>query len=584
MEQVAGHNIWSTLEDILLVLAISGLVIPLLQKIKVSPVLGYLLCGLLIGPYGFGQLTYSYPALSAFFITDTDMIAILAELGVVFLLFMIGLELTLSKLWALRKMVLGLGSAQIMITGLIIFAIALQFNNNVPTSILVGAAFALSSTAMVMQVLYERHMISRPVGRTCFSVLLMQDLAVVPILVLVGAFSVTADTSESSTLLLVAKALITAILVIAAMFAIGKLCLRPLFRLIGKAQNVEWLFALSLFLVMIAALTTHSFGLSAALGAFLAGLIIGETEYRHEIHVITEPVKGILIGIFFLSVGMEVNLGEVVQHAFWLPIAVIGIFAIKAIVFFPIARLFSVPRAEAAHASVMLAQCGEFAFIVIGLAYVGGLLPEEDSQFFLLVATTSLLVTPLATKLGPLAERWATPKKADGENKSAEDILPNDEEGHIIIAGFGRIGQTIATVLEGQKIPYTAIDNTHEDVQKFRKQGYPVIYGNASQIDLWRNLNTDKARAVVVTINDFSMAKKIVRILHKEWPNLPIIVRVRELKRHEEFYEAGATAVIPELLESALTIVRKLLENIGVERDEAHNIVGKYHQQLVDLS
>ena len=576
MENAAAHHdMWDLLGDILLILALAGMVIPALQRLKISPVLGYLLCGLLIGPYGLGLFIKVLPWISAFVITDLNLMKTLAELGVIFLLFMIGLELTFSRLWDLRKFVLGLGSVQIILTGIVIFAIAYQFDNSLPTAILLSAAFALSSTAVVMQLLNERHLISKPIGQICFSVLLMQDLAVVPILVLIGTFSGQAGGSVLYALL---EALFMAACVVAVIIAAGKLLLRPLLRILSPSNSVEWLFAAVLFLVIGASYITHGFGLSAALGAFLAGLLIAETEYRHEIEIIIEPVKGLLLGIFFLSVGMVTDLSIIAQHPIWLPASVIGIFLIKALLFFPIALAFSIPKRQAAQASVLLAQCGEFAFIVIGLALTSKLMPEKHAQFFLLVTSFSLLITPLITRLAPLAEwlvSFASDKKISAENGNGVN-----EDDHIIIAGFGRVGQTMANILEDQKIRYVAIDTDGVAVSKFRAEGYPVLFGNARKMKLWHRLNIDSAAAAVITIDDFSVTEAIVRSLRHEWPLIPIIVRVHDTSHMEQYYQAGATIVVPETLESTLQLMKTLLEQIGIEKEEANNITNKYRQEV----
>ncbi len=575
---IAQHHIWHVLGDILLILALSGLVIPFLQRAHISPALGYLLCGIVIGPHSLGLLQSNFPWISAIVITDLNLIQILAELGVIFLLFMIGLELTFSRLWDLRKLVLGLGGIQIVITGLVIFLIALQFNNSLSTSVLIGASFALSSTAIVMQILTEKHMITRPTGKICFSVLLMQDLTVVPILVLVGSLS--GQTGEHL-LFTLFGAVATALVVVVAIIVSGKLMLRPILRVLSPSKNIEWLFAITLFLVIGSAYFTHSFGLSAALGAFLAGLLIAETEYRHEVEVIIEPVKGLLMGIFFLSVGMAINIAAISQYPFWLPVAVIGIFIIKTVTFYPFARIFGATKKHAAHASVLLAQCGEFAFIIIGLALAGKLLPEQDAQFLLLVASISLLITPLTAWLAPLAEKLVTIGETDhvGVNSDFE----NSEENHIIIGGFGRVGQTLAKILEDQKIPYHAVDNDGVVISKLRSKGFPVVFGDARKIDLWYRLNIDKASAAVLTIDDFTMTESIVRTLRQKWPLIPIVVRVPDIHHINEYYEAGATIVVPETLESTLNLAHTLLEQIGMEEDVAQDIVKKYRQNILSL-
>ncbi len=569
------HDVWNVLGDILLILALSGVIIPVLQRARISSVLGYLVCGLLIGPYSLGLFTQSMPWVSAFVITDTNLIVLLAELGVVFLLFMIGLELTFSRLWELRKFVLGLGSLQIAVTGLIIFAIAMQFGNNLPISILIGAAFSLSSTAIIMQLLTEMHMMSRPTGRICFSVLLMQDLAVVPILVLLSMFL---GHTEGHFLLLLLKVLFSGVLVVVAIFVLGKLLLRPLLRILSPSKNAEWLLAVILFLVIGSSSLTYSFGLSAALGAFLAGLLIAETEYRHEIEVVIEPVKGILMGIFFLSVGMSIDVAAVLQYPFWLPASVIGIFVFKTMIFFPLALLFAIPKPQAAQAAVLLAQCGEFAFIIIGLAMVGGLLPEEHAQFFLLVAAVSLLVTPFTTRLAPLARRLVSSRVSEEEI----DIPPSAFCGnHIIIAGFGRVGQMLAKILEDQTIPYVAIDSDRVHVSLLYAEGYPVVVGNAKYSELWRRLNVENAKAAVITIDEYSATGPILKALRRQWPLLPIIVRVMDTQNLSAYYDEGATVVVPETLESTLQLARILLEETGVDAYEADNIIDKHRQEAL---
>lgn len=574
------HHIWHVLGDILLILGLAGFVIPFLQRLRISPVLGYLLCGIIIGPYSLGVLqdefSYEFPWASVIVITDLALIQVLAELGVIFLLFMIGLELTFSRLWDLRKLVLGLGSAQIFVTGVIIFFIALQFNNNLAVSLLVGASFALSSTAIVMQLLIDKHMISRPVGRLSFSVLLMQDLTVVPILVLVGTLSGQSGDSLLSSLIM---ALATAIVVVVSIIVAGKLLLRPVMRALSPAQTIEWLFAIILFLIIGSAFLTQSFGLSAALGAFLAGLLIAETEYRHEVEVIVEPVKGLLMGIFFLSVGMAINVATIADHLFWLPVSVIGIFLIKTIAFYPLARLFGATKKHAAHSAVLLAQCGEFAFIIIGLALAGKLLPEQDAQFLLLVASISLLITPLTAWLGPLAERLVS---FGAYETSEDDLLVDDlSERHVIIGGFGRVGQTMAHILEDQKIPYLALDNNALAISQARADGYPVMFGDARKMELWNRLNINEATAAVLTIDDFNVTGSIVKTLRQKWPLIPIVVRIRDIHHVSEYYEAGATIVVPETLESSLKLVLTLFDQMGIEEECAEDIVNKYRQKTM---
>jgi monovalent cation:H+ antiporter-2, CPA2 family len=355
---------------ILLFFGIAGVVVPLLQRLRMSPVLAYLLCGVVIGPYGLAAMADTYPWLSAVTIKELNTVQMLGELGIITLMFMIGLELSLGRLKELRRFIFGLGSAQILLTALVIFLIASWFDNALEAAILLGASFALSSTAIVMKLLEERHLSNRPVGVLCFSILLMQDLAVVPILVLATSFTGAADESISMTLL---TSLGIGACTVLAMMMLGKRILAPLLQSVSTSRNAEWLAAFIVFIVIACAAITEAAGLSLALGAFLAGLLIAETEFKHEVEVIVSPLKGLLLGIFFLSVGMMINVEEILRQPFLLAISVVGIFTLKAAIIFPLCLWFKVPHRQAAEVSVYLAQPGEFALLILGVAMAGNL-------------------------------------------------------------------------------------------------------------------------------------------------------------------------------------------------------------------
>ncbi len=564
-------HLWSILEDVMLILALAGLVIPALQRFKVSPALGYLVFGLIIGPHGLGLMTERYPALSSFVIEDKALIHLLAELGVVFLLFMIGLELTFAKLWQLKRFVLGLGGLQIIVTAAVIVLIVLNLGYALPVSVVLGAALALSSTAIVMQIMMERHMISRPTGQICFSVLLMQDLAVVPILVMVG---VLAGQADGGVALVLVKAVATAVVVIAVMFFLGRTLLRPALQLLSFAKNAEWLLAITLFCVIGAAGLTQAAGLSAALGAFLAGLLIGETDFRYEIEVLMEPVKGLLMGIFFLSVGMSIDLAAFQQYPVMLPAAVAGIFLVKAAIFFPLALLFNIPRNQAVKAAVMLAQCGEFAFIVIGLAVTGGLLPQEDAQFFLMLAAISMLCTPLLSRLGPVLQNLLREKYQETD---PQYTVPTENTGHIVIVGFGHVGRSLADILERQTIPYIGIDMDGENVKEMKKRGYPVIYGNGRHVKMWKALNVEHAGAIAVTVSAYDDTKAIIKMLRKYHPYIPILARTQEDKQ-PRFQSGDNTVFIAEQSEATRQIARVLLDYVGLEKDIINSIIATHRE------
>ncbi|MCC7036048.1 MAG: cation:proton antiporter [Alphaproteobacteria bacterium] len=389
--------------QLLIVLGIAGLTVPFLHRFRITPVLGYLLCGVLIAPNGplawIDREVAGSAADAAGTITmPEDALQKFAELGIVFLMFMIGLKLSINELWDRRREVIGIGGAQVVATSLVIFTFARVFGNGIEVSILMAACLSFSSTAVVMQLLEEKKSEGSAAGKLCFSILLMQDLMVVPVLAMVSAFA----TNEGDDLLLpIIKALVIGVCAIALIFVIGMRLLPPLLRIVKPHRRREWLMSFVLFIVIGSAMLTEYAGLSAALGAFLAGLLLAETEYRKDVEDIVAPVKGLLMGVFFLSVGLGVDLHEVAEDIGWLLASVIGIGVAKAAILFAVARGFGVQKHAAAETAVMLGQCGEFAFVILTLALAEGVIPRGDAQFFMLVTALSMFVTPFVTALAP---------------------------------------------------------------------------------------------------------------------------------------------------------------------------------------
>jgi len=386
--------------DILILLGIVGLTVPFLQRLNISPVLGFLLCGLLAGPYGlpaaWQSLGYDFPAP----IHDSAAIHAFGELGIMFLMFMIGLKLSLHDLWHMRRHIAGLGSCQIIITTLIIFLIAYTFGNSVQLSILIGSCFALSSTAVVMQLFEERRMVHSPVGKVSFSILLMQDLAVVPILVMLHVMT---GQNEDHVAFQLLKALLLAAVMIIGIYAVGMKILGPLLRYLHPGDKPEWLMSFVLFLVIGTAMLTESAGLSTALGAFLAGVLLAETEYRDRIQTIIAPVKGLLLGVFFLSVGMMINPAIAFENPIWIILSILGIGILKASITYTLCLLFKVEHKTAFSVAIMLGQAGEFVFVIVALALAQGVIVNADAQFFMIVTALSMMITPLIERriLGP---------------------------------------------------------------------------------------------------------------------------------------------------------------------------------------
>ncbi len=389
-------DLFSTL---LLFFGIAGFAVPFLQKLRISPVLGYLFCGIIIGPLGLGQFSVDLSWLTHFTISEHETVRILGELGIIALLFMIGLELSFEKLYKIKHYVIGLGGLQIIITTIAIALIASFFDNSHATILLLGASIALSSTAIVMHLLTAAKLTQKPIGTLCFSILLMQDLAVVPILIMASVF--TGD-AEQSIFLAILSSLGIAALVIAAIYAIGKTLLRPLMNHLSFNRNPEWLIAFVLFIIVAFASITHATGLSAALGAFLAGLLIAETEFKPEIETIITPLKSLLLGIFFLSIGMMIDVMAVLDNPLWIAASIIGIAAIKAGIIYPLARIFKVSKRQSIQLSLILAQPGEFAFLILSVMHASSLLPTNNYQFFLLVTALAMCLSPLQFKLASI--------------------------------------------------------------------------------------------------------------------------------------------------------------------------------------
>lgn len=547
------------LQEIVVFLIAAGVIVPMLHRLRISPVLGFLLIGGIVGPHGLGLLVEEYPFLSYAVISDIKGVHALAELGVVFLLFMIGLEISLERLWSMRRMVFGLGSLQILVTGAIIAFIAWQWGNPVQASVVLGAGLALSSTAIVMQLLIHSRRQGTPVGRAGFSILLMQDLAVVPILFVVGFMGAQVDGPVA---LEFGYALAKAVLAIALVFGLGRLLLRPAFRYVAQSRSPEMFMAAVLLTVIGVAAITGVAGLSMALGAFMAGMLLGETEYRHEVEVDIEPFKGLMLGLFFMSVGMEIDWRLIGAQPFWIPALVIVLFALKSTVIALLCLLFKLPRHTAVETGLLLGQGGEFSLIVIGMAMGVGLLGPDVGQFMLIVTGLAMLVTPLvAIAAQKLAVQMELNLTALDQDKDIPEL--RGLEGHIIFAGFGRVGHTVAGALQAEKIPYIAIDSDPDLVDQGRRSNLPVYFGDASRLEMLYRTRIDHALAVVVTMNDPDAAEDIVQKIRRTWPDVPIHARARDTAHASRLLEAGANSAIPETIEASLQLAGRVLSGLG---------------------
>lgn len=561
------------LRETLLFLALAGVLIPLLQRLRVSQVLGFLAVGVMVGPFGLALWIDRWPWLAWLTFPNGAGVAALAELGVVFLMFLIGLELSVPRVWALRKWVFGAGLAQVLLSAAAIGGLAAAFGNRPAVAAVLGLVLALSSTAVVMQLLSEQRALGTPVGQAAFSVLMLQDLAVVPLLILVD---VVGSGSDDAVGVVLAGAALKSVVAVGLIFGVGRLLLRPLFRSFARRHQPEVFVALTLLTALSIGGVTAAAGLSMALGAFLAGLLLGETEYRHEVAVTIEPFKGLLMGLFFMSVGMGVDLRQVAQNPLWIALSVAGLFALKGLVAAGVFRVAGLRTGPAVEAGLLLGEGGEFAFVVIGHALAIGLLAPPVAQFMMLVVTGSLFATPLVARAAAgLGQRLQRGPAEPDENFEMDGGLQD----HVVIAGCGRVGQLLAGVLARQGIPFVAIEHDAHAVARLRAQGLPVTYGNASRPELLRKLHAGQARAVVMTMDQPSAAMHAVRAIRAEYPELPVLARSRDEGHAADLREAGASVVVPETLEGALQLSGAVLAALGLPAAEAAEALAQERAQ-----
>ena len=571
-----AHGNFPFLKETILFLALSGVLMPLLSRLRINPVLGFLSVGVLLGPYGLASLAGTWPVLSWFTFARPEDVEFLAELGVIFLMFMIGLEMSVERLWSMRRLVFGLGGLQVALSAAAVGALALWFGNSIEAAVILGVVLAFSSTAIVMQLLIQRRELGTPLGQSTFAILLFQDLAVVPLLVLISILG--ASSGEGSFASLLGSAVVKGVLTVVLIYLIGRRVVRPLFHQITVEKQPDTFTALTLLTTLgVAALTWYA-GLSMALGALLAGLIIAETEFRHEVEITIEPFKGLLMGLFFMSVGMGIDLRALLAEPLWIPLSVVGLLAMKALIVFVLLRVFGLSWGRSAEGGLLLGQGGEFAFIVIGMALALGLLERQVGQFMLIVVGVSMLVAPVVARLGQ--------SLGDNIDRRAAPPAPEDMEvgelgGHVIIAGYGRVGQMVGQMLAEQGVAFVAIENDAQLIAHQRKAGVPLVFGDASRPELLRKLRIDQARAVVLTMDHTAAAIHAVQGIRRLMPMMRIIARARDEKHALLLREAGASVVVPETLESSLKLTGWVLETLGVPPDAAMRLLEQERERRI---
>jgi CPA2 family monovalent cation:H+ antiporter-2 len=560
---VGEHSIhFESYREALVFLATAGVVVPLFHRLRVSPVLGFLLAGAALGPHGLGRFAAERPIVSMFTIADVEGVAQLAEFGLVFLLFMIGLELSWERLARLRRLVFGLGFAQVAVCTTVLAVVGhYWFGVDPAPSILMGASLAMSSTAVVMPVLSEGRRINKSAGRVAFSVLLLQDLMVAPALFFVS-FLAQAKGGGFGALQAV-SAFLPAFVALAALIVFGRLLLRPLFHLVAAAQLTELFMAACLLVVVGEALVTAAAGLSMGLGAFIAGLLLAETEFRREIEVTIEPFKGLLLGLFFVSVGAGLDIGAVVADPGPVALNALGLIAVKAAIIYPLARLFGVDSHTAVEAALLLAPGGEFAFALLTSAMMAGVLPGHFGADAMVVVTLSIFFIPA---LGRLGAHLAKPAGREDDEAQFAHLAPESAiaEGRVMIVGFGRIGSLVGDMLQRHDVPFVAVDNVVSLVTEGREKGIEIYWGNAARREFLLKCGLDQARALVVTVENAAAVEEVVRLAHDIRNDLIIVARARDARHATALYALGASDAIPETIEASLQLAETVLVDVGV--------------------
>ncbi|MEW7972510.1 MAG: monovalent cation:proton antiporter-2 (CPA2) family protein [Candidatus Thiodiazotropha endolucinida] len=536
-----------TLQIILILLAVAVLTVTLFKRFHLPPILGYLIVGILVGPFGTGV------------IASNEETRFLAEFGVVFLLFAIGLEFSLPQMIAMKGAVFGLGGSQVLTTGIVAGGIAWLLGLELAAAFVIGAILALSSTAIVIKQLSEQVELNTAHGRVGVSILLFQDLAVIPLLVVIP---ILVSDAEQGLLIPLSWALIKAAVVFAVIMAIGHWALRPLFHEIARARSAE-LFTLTVLLVSLAAAwLTHEAGLSLALGAFLAGMMLGETEYRHQIEADIRPFQDVLLGLFFITVGMRVDLLSLLPQLQWVFLIAAALIAVKAAIILLLVRQTRQSSATAFRSGLLLAQGGEFGFVLLDLSLQSSLIPGEAGQLLFAAIIISMAISPFLIRYnGKLTEKFCQLRPSDQDYAIPQDLEHEAEgmEQHVIICGYGRIGQNLGRLLDHEGFPYVALDLDPSVVREAHEAGEPVHFGNATRHEIMHAAGIERAGVVVVTFEGHTIALQILHHIRKVAPQVPVLVRTKDDTHLEELEAAGAAEVMPEAVEASLMMGGQLL-------------------------
>ena len=559
------HSSGAWLQSSLIYLGAAVLAVPMARLLGLGSIIGYLAAGIAIGPFGLAL------------VTDAQAMLHFAEFGVVLMLFLVGLELEPRRLWSLRRPIFGWGSVQLLGSAAVMTAVAVVAGIDWRVALVAGLGLGLSSTAIGLGVLNERNLMSTSAGQSVLSVALLQDIAAIPILAIVPLLAVQGvGGHEGGGWLGAAKAFG----VIAAIVFGGRLLLRPALRWIARSDTPEIFTAASLLLVVATAALMQSVGLSMALGAFLAGVLLAENEYRRELETDLEPFKGLLLGLFFIAVGMSIDFAVVLRHPGWVAAVVAGFLVVKALVLWGMARLMPVPLAERPVFVVLLAQGGEFGFVVFQAALGAKVITPETSSFLVAAVALSMLATPL---LLVASDRWTARQAArsGGQRQLAEISEPQDAP--VIIAGFGRYGQIVGRMMNANGFSATVLDHDVDAVEGVRKFGWPAFYGDATRLDLLRVAGADKAKVFVLAIDDVEQSEEVARLVRQHFPHLTIVARARNVSHFYKLKELGVEHIERETLDSALMTARSALQAMGWEPHAARQSAARFRRHNLEL-
>ena len=556
------HGSWLT--GTLIYLAAAVFAVPLAKFLGLGSIIGYLAAGILIGPWGLK------------FVTNPQDMLHFSEFGVVLMLFLVGLELEPKRLWSLRKPIFGWGSVQLFGSAALMLGVAVCCGLDWRIAMVAALGLAMSSTAIGLGVLGERGLMNTTSGQGVLSVSLLQDVAAIPILALLPLLALDHGPREGSAWVAAGKA----IGVIALIVFGGRLLIRPALRLIARSATPEIFTAASLLLVVATAALMETVGLSMALGAFLAGVLLAESEYRRELETDIEPFKGLLLGLFFIAVGMSIDFAVVLQRPLMIAAVVAGFLLIKAAVLWAMGRLMPLPRPERPVFIILLAQGGEFGFVVFQTATGAGVIDGPTSSLLVAAVAISMLVTPL---LLVAADKWLIPLLA-GQAKRAIDLeeLHDPQHQSVIIAGFGRYGQVVGRMLYANGIKPTVLDVDAEQIEAMRKFGWPVFYGDATRLDMMRTAGAATAKVLVLAIDDVAQSVEVAKMVRENFPDLTIVARARNVRHYFDLYDLGVTMIERETLDSALMSARSVLEELGWERHQARTLAMRFRRHNVD--